>query len=100
MIDAVEMGPFLGDARVLRLPPPVDDIVSGYLELAHLEAPGLIQGLYLVGSVALDDFRPRTSDIDFVAVTGPPTRLIAGRPRRARPSAHRCSSKRAGAERR
>jgi hypothetical protein len=72
VIDAVEMGPSLGDARVVRLPPPVDDIVSDYLELAHLEAPGLIQGLYLVGSVALADFRPRTSDIDFVAVTGPP----------------------------
>jgi hypothetical protein len=72
VIDAVKSRPFLRDSRVLRLPPPVDEIVSHYLDLAHQEAPGLIQGLYLVGSVALDDFRPRTSDIDFVAVTGPP----------------------------
>ena len=72
MIEAVAMEPFVGDVRVVRLPPPVDEIVSDYLDLAHLEAPGLIQGLYLVGSLALADFRPRTSDIDFVAVTGPP----------------------------
>lgn len=40
-----------------------------YLEAARVEAPGLIEGLYLVGSVALNDFRPQSSDIDFVAVT-------------------------------
>jgi hypothetical protein len=70
-ICAVTLGPSLRDARILRLPAPIDEVVCQYLELAHLEAPGLIQGLYLVGPVALDDFRPRTSDIDFVAVTGP-----------------------------
>jgi hypothetical protein len=35
-------------------------------------APGLIEGLYLTGSAALGDFRPRTSDVDFVAVTARP----------------------------
>ena len=34
MIDAVKSRPFLRDARVLRLPPPVDEIVS------HLQARG------------------------------------------------------------
>lgn len=29
----------------------------------------LIEGLYLTGSVALGEFRPHTSDIDFVAIT-------------------------------
>lgn len=56
---------------MLRLPPLVEDVVGTYVDLVHAEAAGLIQGLYLVGSVALNDFRPRTSDIDFVAVTGP-----------------------------
>jgi Nucleotidyltransferase domain len=31
--------------------------------------PACSKGLYLTGSVALGDFHPRTSDIDFVAVT-------------------------------
>ena len=31
-----------------------------------------VEGLYLVGSVALDDYRPGMSDIDFVAVTERP----------------------------
>jgi hypothetical protein len=71
VIDPVSIREHLRQACVRPLPSLVEDVVSAYLELVHLEAPGLIQGLYLVGSVALDDFRPRTSDIDFVAVTGP-----------------------------
>jgi hypothetical protein len=39
------------------------------MEAIDAEAPALIEGLYLVGSVALGDFRPRHSDVDFVAVT-------------------------------
>jgi hypothetical protein len=47
----------------------VQDIVDAYLSLVDAEAPGLVQGLYLAGSVALSDFHPEASDIDFVAVT-------------------------------
>jgi hypothetical protein len=47
----------------------VERVVSAYLEAVDAEAPGLVEGLYLTGSAALGDFRPRTSDIDFVAVT-------------------------------
>jgi hypothetical protein len=47
----------------------VDGVVEAYLHAADSEAPGLIEGLYLVGSVALGDFRSHTSDIDYVAVT-------------------------------
>jgi Domain of unknown function (DUF4111)/Nucleotidyltransferase domain len=53
----------------MALPPIVRQVADTYLGLADAEAPGLVEGLYLVGSVALDDFRPHTSDIDFVAVT-------------------------------
>ncbi|WP_370651758.1 nucleotidyltransferase domain-containing protein [Frankia sp. Cj3] len=31
-----------------------------------------MEGWYVVGSAALDDFRPGASDIDFVAVTATP----------------------------
>jgi Aminoglycoside adenylyltransferase, C-terminal domain len=50
----------------------VNDVIDAYLRLADAEAPGLIEGLYLTGSAVLDDFRPNTSDIDFVAVTTTP----------------------------
>ncbi|MEJ3749186.1 nucleotidyltransferase domain-containing protein [Actinomycetes bacterium KLBMP 9797] len=43
-----------------------------YLRLADQHAPGLVEGLYLQGSIALGDYRPGVSDIDFVAVTGQP----------------------------
>jgi hypothetical protein len=43
---------------------------AAYLEVADRRAPGLVEGLYLQGSVALGDYRSGVSDIDFVAVTG------------------------------
>ncbi len=45
------------------------EVVSTCLSSVDAEAPGLVEGLYLVGSVALSDFRPKESDIDFVGVT-------------------------------
>lgn len=56
----------------MPLPAIVENVVNAYLEAVDAEAPGLIEGLYLTGSVALGDFRPRASDIDFVAVTARP----------------------------
>lgn len=55
----------------------VESVVSAYLEAMDAEAPGLIEGLYLTGSVALGDFRPHASDIDFVAVTSKPLDQVA-----------------------
>ncbi|MBB2948942.1 hypothetical protein FB565_008728 [Actinoplanes lutulentus] len=54
------------------------DTCQAYLALADRHAPGLVQGLYLQGSVALDDYHPGVSDIDFVAVTdeSPPPRIL------------------------
>ena len=43
--------------------------MDDYLSLVDARLPGLVEGLYLVGSVALHDFQPRASDIDFVALT-------------------------------
>lgn len=43
-----------------------------YLEVMDSTAPGLIEGLYIVGSYALDDWHPGRSDIDIVAVLAEP----------------------------
>lgn len=44
-------------------------MVQRYVQLADAALPGCIEGLYLVGSLALNDYRASRSDIDFVAVT-------------------------------
>lgn len=53
----------------MMLPTRVQSMVEAFLAAADAEVPALVEGLYLVGSVALDDVRPHRSDIDFVAVT-------------------------------
>jgi Nucleotidyltransferase domain len=57
---------------VAALHPLVRKVVDTYLAIVGSEVPNLVEGLYLVGSVALDDFRPSVSDIDFVGVTQRP----------------------------
>jgi hypothetical protein len=56
----------------IDIPSSVHELVTAYLDLIDAEAPGLIAGLYLTGSIALGDFRLRQSDVDFVAVTATP----------------------------
>jgi hypothetical protein len=51
-----------------RVPAQVQAVADTFLQAIDAKAPALIEGLYLVGSVAQDDFRPHRSDIDFVAV--------------------------------
>jgi Nucleotidyltransferase domain len=43
-----------------------------YIEIIDATAPGLVEGLYVVGSYALDDWQPDRSDIDIVAVLAEP----------------------------
>lgn len=59
------------------VPGPVQTVVDAYLAAVDHTAPGLIEGFYLEGSVALGDFRPQGSDIDFVAVTDHPPSVPA-----------------------
>jgi hypothetical protein len=47
----------------------VGDVTDAYVALVDAAVPDRIEGLYVVGSVALDDFVPDQSDIDFIAVT-------------------------------
>ncbi len=46
--------------------------INTYLDIADSVAPGLVEGLYVVGSVALGDWVEGCSDIDIVAVTAEP----------------------------
>ncbi len=50
---------------------PVDVIkaLNYYLALTDQYLPGRINGLYIVGSIALDDYKSGKSDIDFVSVS-------------------------------
>lgn len=57
------------DLDTVNVPVQVRAMVSTFLREADVAAPGLIEMLYLTGSVALDDYRPGVSDIDFLAVT-------------------------------
>jgi hypothetical protein len=43
--------------------------MTAYARLLDEKLPGRIHGLYLSGSLALDDYQPGRSDIDFVAVS-------------------------------
>ncbi|MDQ3856750.1 MAG: DUF4111 domain-containing protein, partial [Chloroflexota bacterium] len=43
-------------------------MLETYIHTVDATAPGLLEGLYLVGSVALGDYRPHESDLDFIAV--------------------------------
>lgn len=54
---------------MIELPPLVADLTRRHLALSDDLVPGLIEGLYVIGSAALGDFRPGTSDVDVVAVT-------------------------------
>jgi hypothetical protein len=55
-------------SRPDMLPPAVETVVADFRRRLEAERAPALRGLYLVGSVALDDFRPGASDIDFVAV--------------------------------
>jgi hypothetical protein len=59
--------PLLSDRRS-SLHPAVEAVVGLYLDAVDREAPRLVEGLYLTGSIALGEFRPGTSDIDFLAI--------------------------------
>lgn len=68
----------------MALSPVVRTVAEAHLAQADASAPGLVEGLYLVGSAAMDDFHAGgrlarwgpsgagSSDIDFVAVTSEP----------------------------
>jgi hypothetical protein len=52
-----------------RLTEPLRAVIARYLSAIDGAAPGLVEGLFLTGSVALADYHHGTSDIDLVALT-------------------------------
>ena len=54
----------------LHVPPQVQPVLENYISLTKQNLPGLIAAFYIVGSIALDKFNERFSDIDSVAVLG------------------------------
>ncbi len=58
--------------RTTQLPDRMHDALATYLEIADSTQPGLIEGLYVVGSGALSDWVDGASDIDVVVVTAEP----------------------------
>ncbi len=60
------------DHSATTAPIDVATALGTYLDVVDSCAPGLVEGLYVVGSYALDDWVPGHSDIDIVAVTAEP----------------------------
>jgi Nucleotidyltransferase domain len=54
------------------VPDDVLAVTGRHLAAADAAAPGLIRALYVTGSVALGDYQPGRSDIDFMAFTSRP----------------------------
>lgn len=52
-----------------EIPHDVQRVLNVYVSLVNQARPGLLEGLYLHGSVALGAFNPRLSDIDVIVIT-------------------------------
>jgi hypothetical protein len=52
----------------MNAPAEVSELTARHLAGVDRATAGLLSGLYLTGSVTLDDFRPKLSDINFVGV--------------------------------
>lgn len=70
---SLEKNPRAGDPKTAslfpeRIPPLLHPLLGEYTRRLHERLPGLIGGFYIIGSIALDGFNERLSDIDFVAV--------------------------------
>jgi nucleotidyltransferase-like protein len=65
------MHPHERTPRVSTLWPPTEvrTVCETYLSMVDEELPGLVEGLYLHGSIGFGEWHPGRSDVDFVAVT-------------------------------
>ncbi|WP_404430654.1 aminoglycoside adenylyltransferase domain-containing protein [Sutcliffiella horikoshii] len=55
--------------EMYRIPESVQKVLALYIDKCNKELPGLLEGMYLHGSIAIDSYLEGQSDIDFVAVT-------------------------------
>lgn len=54
--------------KVVELPPPADKIVADFITKISAIEPNFIDGVYLTGSLPLNDFYSNKSDIDFIVL--------------------------------
>jgi hypothetical protein len=52
-----------------RLPEILVPTLESYIFQVNQQLPGFLDAFYIVGSIALDEFNPHFSDVDFIAVT-------------------------------
>jgi len=55
-------------SRCNTLPQPADRIVTEFVRQVCSINPEFIDGIYLTGSISLNDFYPNKSDIDFLVL--------------------------------
>ncbi|MFT3891249.1 MAG: DUF4111 domain-containing protein [Anaerolineales bacterium] len=55
-----------------RIPEVVAPALESYFAQINHRLPGFLEAFYIVGSIALDEFNPHFSDVDFIAVTNHP----------------------------
>lgn len=65
----------------MPLPPLVHSTTSTFLAAIDASAPGLVEGLYLHGSLGFGEFFPDRSDVDFAAVLAERSEGVRCRPR-------------------
>jgi len=76
----VTSSPVPNDVLPANVSNTVATVVERYLGEIEASVPGLVEGVYLTGSVALGDFHARWSDVDFVSVCRErPTREAQGK---------------------
>lgn len=56
----------------MQVPAPAAAAIHEYLRQVDTAVPGLVDALYVTGSIALDDYRTDISDVDLVAVCAEP----------------------------
>jgi hypothetical protein len=52
--------------KMPKLPGPADKIVAEFADKLEGIQPSIVEGLYLTGSIPMNDFHPNKSDIDFL----------------------------------
>src|SRR5215211_4952194 len=51
------------------IPQSAQQALDDYIALVHAAVPGLLEGVYVHGSLALNAYTPGLSDIDFISIT-------------------------------
>jgi hypothetical protein len=51
------------------IPQPAQQVLNEYIALVHAALPGLLNGIYVHGSLALNAYNPGLSDIDVISIT-------------------------------